>query len=114
MKKSDILKLVDRLMGTYESIHTVAPSWCAAIVSSKKMWCLSRRQEQFVLNQAVSSVAPSVCHYNHNIEKNITNNKSYKSREAKPHGGKAEQNKNFSTIYISPRHPLVKSVHKPM
>ena len=61
MKKSVILMLVDRLMGAGESIHTVTLSWGTVAVSSKKIWCVSRRHQRYAVCQAVSSVAPSVC-----------------------------------------------------
>jgi len=64
MKKSVILRLVDRLMGAGESIHTVTLSWGTVAVSSKKIWCVSRRHQRYAVYQAVSSVAPSVCQFN--------------------------------------------------
>ena len=49
------------LMGAGESIQTVALSWDVVTVSSKNMWCVSRRHNQCTIYQAVSSVAPLVC-----------------------------------------------------
>src|SRR3989344_1663109 len=64
MKKSVIVKSVDKLMGADESIHTVSLVWSVAAVSSNKIsWCV-RRHKRRMIRQAVSSVAPSVCQHN--------------------------------------------------